>query len=90
MAEKEEKKKCALITGGSRGIGRAVCVQLAKDSDYHILINYNSNKEAALETLKQVEETGASAEIIQFNVVDAKAVKFALTTWEEANPNAIV
>lgn len=58
MAEKEAKKKCALITGGSRGIGRAVCVQLAKDSDYHILINYNSNKEAALETLKQVEEAG--------------------------------
>ncbi len=90
MAEKTEKKKCALITGGSRGIGRAVCVQLAKDSDYHILINYNNNKKAALETLKQVEEVGASAEIIQFNVADAEAVKSALTTWEEANPNAIV
>jgi len=90
MAEKEEKKKCALITGGSRGIGRAVCVQLAKDLDYHILINYNSNKDAALETLKQVEEAGASAEIIQFNVADAEAVKAALTVWEEANPNAII
>lgn len=90
MAEKEEKKKCALITGGSRGIGRAVCVQLAKDSDYHILINYNSNKDAALETLKQVEEAGASAEIIQFNVVEAEAVKAALSKWEEANPNAII
>lgn len=90
MAEKEEKKKCALITGGSRGIGRAVCVQLAKDSEYHILINYNSNKDAALETLKQVEEAGASAEIIQFNVVDAEAVKAALSQWEEANPNAII
>ncbi len=90
MAEKEEKKKCALITGGSRGIGRAVCVQLAKDSDYHILINYNSNKDAALETLKQVEEAGASAEIIQFNVVESEAVKAALSKWEEANPNAII
>lgn len=90
MAEKEEKKKCALITGGSRGIGRAVCVQLAKDSDYHILINYNSNKDAALETLKQVEEAGASAEIIQFNVVEAEAVKAALSKWEEVNPNAII
>jgi len=59
MAEKKEKKKCALVTGGSRGIGRAVCIQLAKDSEYHILINYNSNKEAALETLKEVEENGA-------------------------------
>ena len=90
MAEKEEKKKCALITGGSRGIGRAVCVQLAKDSDYHILINYNSNKEAALETLKLVKEAGTSAEIIQFNVVDAEAVKSALSKWEENNPNALI
>ena len=90
MAEKGEKKRCALVTGGSRGIGRAVCVQLAKDSDYHIVINYNRNKEAALETLKQVEETGASAEIIQFNVVDAEVVKAALSQWEEANPNAII
>lgn len=90
MTEKEEKKKCALVTGGSRGIGRAVCIQLAKDSDYHILINYNSNKEAAKETLKQVEEAGASAEIIQFNVVDSEAVKSALSQWEEANPNALI
>lgn len=90
MTEKEEKKKCVLVTGGSRGIGRAVCIQLAKDSDYHILINYNSNKEAARETLKQVEEAGASAEIIQFNVVDSEAVKSALAQWEEANPNALI
>lgn len=90
MAEKEEKKRCALVTGGSRGIGRAVCVQLAKDSDYHIIINYNSNRDAALETLKQVKETGASAEIIQFNVVDAEVVNSALSQWEEANPNAII
>ena len=33
-------KKCALITGGSRGIGSAICQKLAFDSDYHILINY--------------------------------------------------
>ena len=43
--------KSALITGGSRGIGRAICLKLAQDSDYHILINYISNKAAALETL---------------------------------------
>ena len=48
--------KCALVTGGSRGIGKAICIQLAKDSNYHILINYNSNKYAALETLKAIEE----------------------------------
>jgi len=90
MAEKKEKKKCALVTGGSRGIGRAVCIQLAIDSEYHILINFNSNKEAALETLKQVKEAGASAEIIPFNVANADDVKSALTQWEEANPDAII
>lgn len=90
MADTKENKKCALITGGSRGIGRAVCVQLAKDSDYHILINYNSNEDAALQTLKQVEDAGASAEIIQFNVADAEAVKSALMQWEETNPDALI
>ena len=90
MAEKQEKKKCALITGGSRGIGRAVCVQLAKDSEYHIIINYNSNEDAALETLKLVKEEGATAEIIPFNVADSESVNTALTKWEETNPNALI
>ncbi len=90
MLEKKETIKCALVTGGSRGIGRAVCVQLAKDHDYHILINYNSNREAALETLKAVEEAGGSAEIIPFDVVDSDAVKLALSDWEEANKEAMI
>ena len=90
MADSKEIKKCALITGGSRGIGRAVCIQLATDHDYHLLINYNSNKDAALETLKFVEEVGGSAEIIQFDVVDAKGVKATLSKWEDDNADAIV
>ena len=90
MSETREIKKCALVTGGSRGIGRAICIQLAKDHDYHLLINYNSNADAALETLKSVEEAGGSAEIIQFNVVDAEGVKATLSKWEDENPDAIV
>ena len=43
--------KCALVTGGSRGLGRAISVALAKDMDYHILINYQGNEAAAKETL---------------------------------------
>ena len=82
--------KCALITGGSRGIGKAICVQLANDTDYHILINYNSNKEAALETLKQVEEAGRTGEVIQFNVSQASSVNDALNAWQENNANAII
>ncbi|RZJ29568.1 MAG: SDR family NAD(P)-dependent oxidoreductase, partial [Chryseobacterium sp.] len=37
--------KCALITGGSRGIGRAICLKLSEERHYHILINYTSNEE---------------------------------------------
>lgn len=82
--------KCALVTGGSRGIGSAICQKLAIDTDYHILINYQSNKEAAEETLKKVIENGNTGEIIQFNVADSEEAKTALTQWEEANPSAIV
>ncbi|KJD33777.1 3-ketoacyl-ACP reductase [Tamlana sedimentorum] len=82
--------KCALITGGSRGIGKAVCIQLAKDSDYHILINYNSNEAAANETLKLVEAEGNTGEILQFNVANAEQVQSVLTNWQENNPKAIV
>lgn len=82
--------KCALVTGGSRGIGSAICKKLATDSDYHILINYQNNKEAAEQTLNEVKALGASAELIQFNVSDAEDVKNALTQWQEANPEATV
>jgi 3-oxoacyl-[acyl-carrier protein] reductase len=82
--------KCALVTGGSRGIGSEICKKLAVDSDYHILINYQSNKNAAEQTLEEVKKLGATAEIIQFNVADAEEVKTVLTNWQEANPNAIV
>ncbi|SHI62145.1 3-oxoacyl-ACP reductase FabG [Pseudozobellia thermophila] len=87
---KEEKKKYALVTGGSRGIGRAICVQLAKDLDYPILINYNSNSEAAQETLKMVEAAGGTGELIQFNVVDEEQVKSVLGAWHEKNKNAVI
>ncbi|EGV42923.1 3-oxoacyl-ACP reductase FabG [Bizionia argentinensis JUB59] len=82
--------KCALVTGGSRGIGKAICKQLAQDSDYHILINYNSNETAALETKKDIEALGNTAEIIQFNVANAEQVKTALNTWQEQNKEALI
>ncbi|MEX0273334.1 MAG: 3-oxoacyl-ACP reductase FabG [Flavobacteriaceae bacterium] len=83
-------QKVALVTGGSRGIGRAICLQLAKDSEYHILINYNRNKTAAEETLGLVDQIGGSGEIIQFNVADGDAVKKALETWEASHKEAVI
>lgn len=85
-----EKQKFALVTGGSRGIGKAICIQLAKDSDYRILINYYSNETAAKETLKSIEEAGGQGELLPFNVTDAENVKFVLDQWHKANPNAII
>lgn len=82
--------KCALVTGGSRGIGRAICEKLSVDSNYHILINYQSNQEAAQQTLDTIIKNGATGELLKFNVADADEVKTALTLWQEANPEAVV
>lgn len=75
--------KYALVTGGSRGIGRAICVQLAKTTDYGIIINYNSNEKAANETLELVKENGGEGEILGFNVADKAVVDAALEKWQK-------
>lgn len=77
--------KYALVTGGSRGIGRAVCIALAEEG-YSVVINYVSNKEAAQEVKDIIESKGQSAELLQFNVSDASAVEEALTSWQEKHP----
>jgi 3-oxoacyl-[acyl-carrier protein] reductase len=82
--------KYALITGGSRGIGKAICIQLAKDTNYSILINYQSNKQAALETLKEVKEAGGTGELLQFDVAKSEEVKSVLDSWHEKNKDAII
>lgn len=82
--------KSALITGGSRGIGRAICVKLAQESDYHILINYRSNKKEAEQTLKLVEEQGGSGELLPFDVVNFDDVKSALEAWNNNNSKSII
>lgn len=82
--------KCALVTGGSRGIGSAICLKLAADSDYHILINYQSNIEAAEDTLKKVTESGATGELLKFDVANTDEVKAVLSEWQQNNPAAVV
>ena len=90
MEKHTVKQKYALVTGGSRGIGRAICVQLAKDLEYRLLINYNNNKEAAIQTLNEVEAVGGKGEIIQFDVADAQAVNTAIDLWNLNNKHAII
>ncbi|EFK37166.1 3-oxoacyl-[acyl-carrier-protein] reductase FabG [Chryseobacterium gleum] len=82
--------KCAIVTGGSRGIGRAICIKLAEEKNYHILINYASNETAAKETLTKVEELGATGEILKFDVGNTEETHAVLTAWQERNPDAVV
>ena len=69
--------KVAIVTGGSRGIGRAVSIALAEAGAY-VLVNYRSNERAATETLRLIEDAGGSAEILGFDVADPESVDSAL------------
>src|SRR5690606_22177805 len=79
--------KYALVTGGSRGIGRAVCLKLA-DQGYNILINYLSNESAANETRNLVEEKGVQASLLRFDVTNRASVREVLGGWYENNPSS--
>ena len=79
--------KVVLVTGASRGLGKAISIQLAKDFGWHILINYTSNAAAAEDTLKQVEANGGSGEILKFDVRNSEEVKAAVSKWETENPD---
>ena len=82
--------KCAIITGASRGIGRAVALKLAEERNYHLLLNYASNQAAAEETLQSVKNLGATGEILKFDVANAEETKAVLENWQENNPDALV
>lgn len=74
--------KYALVTGGSRGIGRAICVKLAQEG-YQVIINYASNEAEAQKTL---EMTGNNGEILPFDVSNAEQTKAALADWQQHHP----
>lgn len=76
----------ALVTGGSRGIGRAVCLKLA-EMGYTVLINYNTNTAAAKQTKSLIEATGGKAELMAFDVADGEAADSVLTAWQENHPD---
>jgi 3-oxoacyl-[acyl-carrier protein] reductase len=78
-------KNVALVTGGSRGIGRAICLELAK-SGSHVVVNFRSNQEAAEETLRLIRQAGGMGEIVCFDVADqavtGQSIEFLLTRHE--------
>ncbi|MES2733975.1 MAG: 3-oxoacyl-ACP reductase FabG [Bacteroidota bacterium] len=78
--------KYALVTGGGRGIGRAISVKLA-EMGYYILINYKGNQEEAEKTLAQVKEQSSDGQLLRFDVANQEEVDLVLGGWLEQNPD---
>ncbi len=76
--------KYALVTGGSRGIGKAICLELA-DMGYNILVNYQSNLEEANKTLELIKNKGVDGDLMQFDVSKQIEVDEVLGKWMENN-----
>ncbi len=79
----------ALVTGGSRGIGRAISVRLAQ-MGYHVIINYQSKKEEAEKTLELVRQTGSDGELMPFDVSNRDESRNALLSWQQAHADEYI
>ena len=71
--------KYAIVTGGSRGIGRAICQRLAQEG-YQVIINYTSNDAEAQKTLDLI---GGQGELMRFDVSNSEETRAALTQWQQ-------
>ena len=77
MAEQQNKTKTAVVTGASRGIGRAIALELASRG-VRVIINYNGSADRAKEVQKEIQENGGQAEVRQWNVADYGACEAAV------------
>lgn len=75
----------ALVTGASRGLGRAIAERLAKDG-YPVIVNYNNSEKAAQEVVDGIVAAGGKAELMKLDVADSSKVDVALDAWMEAHP----
>lgn len=76
----------ALVSGGSRGIGRAICIKLAT-MGYPVVINYLGNQEAAEATKSAIEQMGGTAQLLRFDISNPQAIEEAIEMWENSHPN---
>ena len=82
-------KLYALVTGASRGIGKAVALELA-GMGYHILVNYKSNEVLAKEVCEQIREKGVSADLLQFDVGNQAETERVLQNWMTENTDSFI
>ena len=82
-------RRYALVTGGSRGIGRAVCIKLAQ-MNFFVLLNYKSNVHQAQCTLEMIENNGGNAALLPFDVAKPDEIDAALTEWQQQNPESYI
>lgn len=81
--------KYALVTGGSRGIGRAISLKLIS-LGYHVLINYRSNEDEASQTLALIKQAGGTGEMMRFDVADHQQVESTITQWGEDHKDSYI
>lgn len=81
--------KTALVTGGSRGIGKAISLKLASDG-FFVLINYKSNEIEAQKTLELIKEQGGDGGLLKFDVADRAEVRRVIDGWKAANPDRFI
>ena len=79
-------QKYALVTGGSRGIGRAICLKLA-EMGVPVIVGYNSNQTAAQDVCNNILQMGGDASLIKFDVSKKEEVEAALNNWEQSHPD---
>ena len=79
-----EDKKTVLVTGSSRGIGRAIALRLAHDG-YNVVVHCREQLQAAEQVLAELVALGAQARLLQFDIADRKAAKTALLADIEAH-----
>jgi len=80
---------CALVTGGSRGIGRAICIKLSA-MGYYVLVNYKGNETEAANTMALIKEKGGDGELLQFDVGSKEDIAQKLGGWMEANADKTI
>lgn len=81
--------RIALVTGGSRGIGKAISIDLAK-KNYYVIINYRSNINEAQNTLNEIIKNGGTGELLKFDVSNLNETETVLTNWKQNNTDKYI